>query len=203
MATPAINTWLFETIIPTKWVHPPLYSICTICTNCWSECVELVWEYDYLSSFSLWSYGLSAVLDHRCSLTSLIIYFPRIFITRNFGVVLAAVFDHVYFLSSLIVSTLRRHFDTVFPWAGIFKQSMGVRNRVGIGLSYRPATLHRLAELIPWNRFLHNRLKVRALVFITQQREIDPVRCTLAVHKKSRVRIPLIRFCAGQNYRMK
>ncbi len=33
------------------------------------------------------------------------------------------------------------------------KQSMGARNRVGIGLSYRPARLHRLAELIPWNRF--------------------------------------------------
>ncbi len=38
--------------------------------------------------------------------------------------------------------------------AGIFKESMGVRNRVGIGLSYRPARLHWLAELIPWNRFL-------------------------------------------------
>jgi hypothetical protein len=33
--------------------------------------------------------------------------------------------------------------------AGIFKQSMGVRNREGIGLSYRPAGIHRLAELIP------------------------------------------------------
>jgi hypothetical protein len=32
--------------------------------------------------------------------------------------------------------------------AGIFKQSMGARNRVGIGLSYRPTRLHRLAELI-------------------------------------------------------
>jgi hypothetical protein len=31
---------------------------------------------------------------------------------------------------------------------------MGPRNRVGIGLSYRPARLHRLVELIPWNRFL-------------------------------------------------
>jgi hypothetical protein len=31
---------------------------------------------------------------------------------------------------------------------------MGARNRVGIGLSYRPAGLHRLAEFIPWNRFL-------------------------------------------------
>jgi hypothetical protein len=38
--------------------------------------------------------------------------------------------------------------------AGIFKQSMGARNRFGIGLSYRPDRLHRLAELIPWSRFL-------------------------------------------------
>ncbi len=28
------------------------------------------------------------------------------------------------------------------------------RSRVRIGLSYRPARLHRLAELVPWNRFL-------------------------------------------------
>jgi hypothetical protein len=27
------------------------------------------------------------------------------------------------------------------------------RNRIGIGLSYPPARLHRLAEFIPWNRF--------------------------------------------------
>jgi hypothetical protein len=38
--------------------------------------------------------------------------------------------------------------------AGIFKQSMGARNRVGIGLWYRLARLHILAELVPWNRFL-------------------------------------------------
>jgi hypothetical protein len=31
---------------------------------------------------------------------------------------------------------------------------MGARNRVGIGLSYRPARLYSLAELVPWNRFL-------------------------------------------------
>jgi hypothetical protein len=37
---------------------------------------------------------------------------------------------------------------------GIFKQSVGDRNRVGIGLSYRSAKLHRLAELIPGNQFL-------------------------------------------------
>ncbi len=38
--------------------------------------------------------------------------------------------------------------------AGIYKQSIGARNRVGIGLSYQPARLHSLAELVPWNRFL-------------------------------------------------
>jgi hypothetical protein len=38
--------------------------------------------------------------------------------------------------------------------AGIFKKSMGARHRVGIGISYRPARLHRLAELMPENRFL-------------------------------------------------
>jgi hypothetical protein len=37
--------------------------------------------------------------------------------------------------------------------AEIFLRSMGARNRVVIGLSYRPPGLHRLAELIPWNRF--------------------------------------------------
>jgi hypothetical protein len=31
---------------------------------------------------------------------------------------------------------------------------MGARKRVGIGLSYRPARLHRLAESIPWTLFL-------------------------------------------------
>ncbi len=44
--------------------------------------------------------------------------------------------------------------QTLFSRAGIFKKSMGARNRGGIGLAYRPARLHRLAEFIPWNRFL-------------------------------------------------
>ncbi len=39
--------------------------------------------------------------------------------------------------------------------AGILEQSMKARNRdIGIGLSYLPARLHSLAELVPWNRFL-------------------------------------------------
>jgi hypothetical protein len=39
------------------------------------------------------------------------------------------------------------------PRAGIFKKSMGARHGVRIGLLYRPAKLHRLAEFIPWNQF--------------------------------------------------
>jgi hypothetical protein len=38
--------------------------------------------------------------------------------------------------------------------AGILEQSVGARNRVEIGLSYRSDRLHRLAESNPWNRFL-------------------------------------------------
>ncbi len=48
----------------------------------------------------------------------------------------------------------RRGYFTHSTWAGIFKESMGAGNRGGIGLSYRPARLHRLAEFIPWYRFL-------------------------------------------------
>jgi hypothetical protein len=46
----------------------------------------------------------------------------------------------------------RFNFYTKRLRAGIFKKSMGAgaRHRVGIGLSYRPARLHRLAELMPW-----------------------------------------------------
>ncbi len=39
-------------------------------------------------------------------------------------------------------------------FAGIFKHSGGARNRAGTGLSYRPARLHSLGELVLWNRFL-------------------------------------------------
>jgi hypothetical protein len=52
------------------------------------------------------------------------------------------------------------HHDDIFLYSRIctlnwnFRQSMWARNRVGIRFSYRPARLHRLAELILWNRFL-------------------------------------------------
>jgi hypothetical protein len=45
---------------------------------------------------------------------------------------------------------------------GIFKQSLGARNQVGIGLSYQPARRHSLVEFVPWNRFLGPfKLKIR------------------------------------------
>ncbi len=57
--------------------------------------------------------------------------------------------------------------------ARIFKQSKGARNRIGTGLSYRPPKLHRLADLIPWNRFLGS-LKVKkfGLCWYLSQNEI-------------------------------
>ncbi len=59
---------------------------------------------------------------------------------------------------------------------------MGARNRVGNGLSYRPARLHRLAEYIPWNRFLGS-LKVSKYSLRSWRkkrmkiREIDTAEC--------------------------
>jgi hypothetical protein len=50
---------------------------------------------------------------------------------------------------------------------------MGARHRIGIGLSYRPARLHRLAKFIPWNRFLGsiNVLKYGLCILIHTGRE--------------------------------
>jgi hypothetical protein len=44
--------------------------------------------------------------------------------------------------------------SAILSFAGIFKRSMGARNRLGIGLSYQHARLHSLAELVHWNRLL-------------------------------------------------
>ncbi len=55
-------------------------------------------------------------------------------------------------VSLLFLSSMKPFYVTIR--AGIFKESMGARNRGGIGLSYRPARPHRLEEFIPWNRFL-------------------------------------------------
>jgi hypothetical protein len=52
------------------------------------------------------------------------------------------------------VSQYRTFIHEILCRVGIFKSSMWARNRKGIGLSYRPARLQRLAELTPWNRFL-------------------------------------------------
>ncbi len=43
---------------------------------------------------------------------------------------------------------------TVLPRGSAVEQSMGAIKRIGIGLSYRPARLLRLAESLPWNQFL-------------------------------------------------
>jgi hypothetical protein len=56
----------------------------------------------------------------------------------------------LYFFNKLISQQAQRNNLQVDP----FLQSIGVRNRVGIGLPYRPARLYRLAESIPWNQIL-------------------------------------------------
>jgi hypothetical protein len=62
--------------------------------------------------------------------------------------------------------------------AGIFKQFVGARNRVGIGLSYRPARLYSLAELVPCNRFLGPQNFINSgsvqLLYTVKQKEGKP-----------------------------
>jgi hypothetical protein len=55
-------------------------------------------------------------------------------------------------LGLIYIESLPRWLVVIRP--GIFKKSKEARNRVGIGLSYRPARPHRLVEFIPWNQFL-------------------------------------------------
>jgi hypothetical protein len=69
--------------------------------------------------------------------------------------------------------------------AGILEQSMGARNWVGIGLSYRAARLHRLAEWVPWNRFLSS-LKVKKYCLSEKYRLWLPVtKWSLAISRAS------------------
>ncbi len=72
--------------------------------------------------------------------------------------------------------------------AGIFKQSMGARNRVVIGMSYRTARLHSLAELVPWNRFLDS-LKVSKFglcILYDVQKFYIPVHVDVAIFSQFR-----------------
>ncbi len=61
---------------------------------------------------------------------------------------LAEIGEIYLFKHTVSVEYVQSTFD-IHTCAGIFKQSMGARNRVGIGLSYRPVRLHSLAELVP------------------------------------------------------
>jgi hypothetical protein len=70
-------------------------------------------------------------------------------------------------------------------WAGIFKKSMGARHRVGIGLLYRPARLHRLAEFIPWNRF-------RGPIHVQKYQLCLLCDCTISIHEYSSVYLPIL-----------
>ncbi len=60
----------------------------------------------------------------------------------------------ILILLMMRIQRINTNIQYILYRAGIFKQSTGARNRVGIELSNRPARLHRLAEFVPWNRFL-------------------------------------------------
>jgi hypothetical protein len=67
--------------------------------------------------------------------------------------------QHLKWLKQTTGGIKRAFLSSLYFWslkcrAGIFKNSIGARNRAGIGLSYRPARLLRLAEFIPWSQFL-------------------------------------------------
>jgi hypothetical protein len=77
---------------------------------------------------------------------------------------------------------------------------MGARNRVGIGLSYhRPAKLHRLAELILWNRFLgslilKNTVSVVFLLWFLYQLNLDSLLFCFCMILISQAHISMIQF---------
>jgi hypothetical protein len=53
------------------------------------------------------------------------------------------------------------YFAAIIICAGIFKQSMGARNRLGIGLSYRPASLQKAGGIASLESSLGLSLKVK------------------------------------------
>jgi hypothetical protein len=55
----------------------------------------------------------------------------------------ATIFAYKFCAAAGKLSAETVHHDFVLICAGIFKQSVGARNQVGIGLSYRPARLRR------------------------------------------------------------
>jgi hypothetical protein len=104
----------------------------------------------------LFSFGNSGLLLFLLLLPC--IFFPHksnYFLSPSFG-----------FLS--ISYSVEFNYSSLGTYVGILEQSMGARNRVGIGLSYRSARLHRLAERLHRlaeieNRFLGS-LKVKNTV---------------------------------------
>ncbi len=64
---------------------------------------------------------------------------------------------------------------------------MGARHRVGIGLLYRPARLHSLAEFIPWNRF-RGPIHVQKYQLSTQHGGIGSLESILGLLKSLKIR---------------
>jgi hypothetical protein len=81
-----------------------------------------------------------------------VLYIYKLFLKINHqeSVAVAVSVGHV------VEQVRSRELNETYLQSWNFKESLGARKRGGIGLSYRPARLQRLAlaEFIPWNRFL-------------------------------------------------
>ncbi len=89
-------------------------------------------------------YSTTASLLHLTKLLSLLVSFVNtlfIFVRT----VLTSVNIVLFYVSAELPSSIQ-------CWS--FKTIYGATNQVGIGLLYWPARLQRLAEFIPWNKFL-------------------------------------------------
>ncbi len=117
----------------------------------------------FLGSINVWKYGLS-IPDSMLCWNFRTIYGAR---RKLVGISL------LYWPARLHIGLRNRFLGIAFTGllnrAGIFKQSMGTRNREGKRLLYRPARLHRLAESIPCNRFLGSSLKIPSLKWVPYQ----------------------------------
>jgi hypothetical protein len=82
-----------------------------------------------------------------------------------FHIVVETIYPFSTLLNALILLWIMNYFVCCCTNSGsVLEQSMGARNRVGIGCSYRPTRLHRLAESIPG---VLKSLKIPSLYSIT------------------------------------
>ncbi len=148
-----------------------IYSTISVSLFCWRNYVDRSWDYINRSqTHECWNWGWGRAIprkeinkgDFLCSVGETakvkgsrgqLIKFNFPILPWQFGERAFQIITPIHWETSLRGIELFFSIPNILSRAGIFKKSMGARHRVGIGLLYRPARLHRLAEFIPWNRF--------------------------------------------------